>query len=83
VQTIELLAELQRSGYDRAIYFDTFPDHGGLDPVEECRTNILAAERLMAIAERVAVSEALRQAIARQDAAISQRIIIQELYREG
>jgi xylose isomerase len=83
VQTVELLVELLRSGYDRAIYFDTFPDHGGLDPVEECRTNILAAERLMTIAERLAEHDALGQAVERQDAAISQRIIMQEFYREG
>lgn len=81
VQTIELLIELMKSGYDRAIYFDTFPDHGGLDPVEECRTNILAAERLMTIAERLAENTALMQAIEKQDAAISQRIILEEVYR--
>lgn len=83
VQTVELLVELKKHGYDRAIYFDTFPDHGGADPVEECRTNILAAERLMTIADRLAENAALGQAIARQDAAISQRIIMQELFREG
>jgi xylose isomerase len=83
VQTVELLIELKKHGYDRAIYFDTFPDHGGADPVEECRTNILAAERLMEIADRLAEHAALGQAIARQDAAISQRIIMQELFREG
>jgi xylose isomerase len=83
VQTIELLVELQRSGYSQAIYFDTFPDHGGLDPVEECRTNIIAAERMMAIADRLAGHPALAAAIARQDAAISQRIILEQLYREG
>jgi xylose isomerase len=83
VQTIELLVELKKSGYDKAIYFDTFPDHGGLDPVEECRTNIIAAKRLMAMADRLTGHAALGQAIARQDAAISQRIIMQEIYREG
>ena len=83
VQTIELLIELKKIGYASAIYFDTFPDHGGLDPVEECRTNILAAQRLMALADRLAENTALGQAIARQDAAISQRIIMQEIYREG
>ncbi|MBL0371374.1 TIM barrel protein [Rhizobium sp. KVB221] len=82
VQTIELLVELQRSGYDRAIYFDTFPDHGGLDPVEECRTNIIAAKKLMKLADRLAGNSELGQAVARQDAAFSQRIIMQEIYRE-
>jgi xylose isomerase len=82
VQTIELLVELQRSGYQKAIYFDTFPDHSGLDPVEECRTNIIAAERMMNIAERLVGNDALAQAIARQDAPIGQRIIMEALYRE-
>jgi xylose isomerase len=78
-----LLIELKNSGYDKAIYFDTFPDHGGLDPVEECQTNILSAKRLMAIADRLAGHAGLGQAIAKQDAAISQRIIMQEIYREN
>ena len=81
VQTVELLVELMKTGYDRAIYFDTFPDHGGADPVEECRTNIIAAERLMATAERIVDDAALTDAIDRQDAAISQRIVMQALYR--
>ena len=40
IQTVELLVELARIGYDGALYFDTFPDHSGLDPVSEARTNI-------------------------------------------
>lgn len=40
VQTVELLVVLRRCSYSRAIYFDTFPDTGGLDPVVECRANI-------------------------------------------
>jgi xylose isomerase len=83
VQTIELLIELKKARYDRPIYFDTFPDHGGLDPVEECRTNILAATKLMGIADRLAENGELQRAIAVQDAALSQRIIMQELYREA
>lgn len=83
VQTIELLIELSKIGYDKAMYFDTFPDHGGLDPVEECRTNILAANMMFDIAERLSAHAGLGEAIARQDAAISQRIIMQELYKRG
>ncbi|MDH6266676.1 xylose isomerase [Rhizobium sp. SG_E_25_P2] len=83
VQTVELLIELSRIGYDKAIYFDTFPDHGGQDPVEECRTNILAANMMFDIAERLRSHAGLADAIARQDAAISQRIIMQELYGPG
>ncbi len=75
VQTIELLVELLRCGYDRAIYFDTFPDHSGLDPVAEARTNISMMDHLWAIAGDLVDNGELRQAIARQDAPASQRII--------
>ncbi|TCD12426.1 sugar phosphate isomerase/epimerase family protein [Oricola cellulosilytica] len=80
VQTVELLVQLKRSGYDRAIYFDTFPDHSGLDPVEECRTNIAAMERLAAIADGLADNVDLAAAIESQDAAISQRIVQKALF---
>ncbi len=81
VQTVELFVELQRIGYDGVIYFDTFPDHSGLDPVEEARTNVLAAERLRKVAAGLADDPALAQAIARQDAPLSQRLIHAALYR--
>jgi len=75
IQTVELLVELQRIGYDGAIYFDTFPDHSGLDPVAEAQTNIAAVQRLMAAADRLAGNTELTQAIARQDAPLSMRIV--------
>ena len=80
VQTVELLASLRRCGYSRAIYFDTFPDTGGLDPVAECRTNIETIERLREIAATLAEDERLAQAIARHDATESQRIVAAALY---
>jgi L-rhamnose isomerase len=80
VQTVELFVELDRIGYDGVIYFDTFPDHGGLSPVEEARTNLLMADRLRAVAETLRGNSALAAAIARQDAAISQRIVANALY---
>ena len=40
VQTVELLVALIRAGYGGIIYFDTFPDHSGLDPVAEAREAI-------------------------------------------
>ncbi len=80
VQTVELFVVLEQLGYDGVIYFDTFPDDGGLDPREECRTNILAAERFREIATDLAKDAELLAAIAAQDAAISQRIIIDRLY---
>ncbi|SMY09909.1 sugar phosphate isomerase/epimerase family protein [Flavimaricola marinus] len=80
IQTLELFVELARIGYDGVIYFDTFPDHGGLDPIEEARTNLALVERLRSIAEGLVDHLELAAAIARQDAAISQRIIGQVLY---
>jgi xylose isomerase len=80
VQTVELFVELERMGYDGVIYFDTFPDHSGLDPVEEARTNIEITERLRALAAPLARDADLAAAIARQDAAQSQRIVARALY---
>jgi len=81
MQLVELFVALERIGYDRAIYFDTFPDMGGLDPVEEARVNIEATERLRATARRLAADPELAAATARQDAAASQRIVQAALYR--
>ena len=83
VQTVELLVALRRCGYDRAIYFDTFPDTGGLDPVAECRANIETIERLREVAAALSDDERLAQAIARHDATVSQRIVAATLYGTG
>lgn len=80
VQTVELFVVLKRIAWDGVIYFDTFPDHGGTDPVEEARTNIRLTERLRAIADGLAGDAALAGAIARQDAAASQRVVAAALY---
>ncbi len=80
VQTVELLVELIRGGYDRAIYFDTFPDHSGLDPVEEARTNIAAMNHLWTVARSLAGNSELAGAISRQDAPLSQRIVQAALF---
>ena len=83
VQTVELFVELDRIGYDGVIYFDTFPDQGGLDPVEEARTNIHIVERLRTVAAGLAGHAALAEAISRQDAAASMRIVADALYGRG
>lgn len=75
IQTVELLVELERSGYKGAIYFDTFPDHSGLDPVEEARTNIEVVERLRAIASGLVSHPDLQAAIAQQDAPLAMRLV--------
>ncbi len=81
MQTLELFVELARQNHDGVIYFDTFPDHSGLDPVQEATTNILMANRLRAIALRLKDDPALTAAIARQDAALGLRIVADHLYR--
>lgn len=75
IQTVELLVELERAGYDGTIYFDTFPDHSGLDPVDEARTNIEVARRLRATAARLVANTELQAAIARQDAPTAMRLV--------
>ncbi len=80
MQTVELFLELHRIGYDGVIYFDTFPDHGGLDPVAEAAANVQMADRLRAVAARLAGSAALAGAIKRQDATASLRIVADALY---
>ena len=80
VATVELFHELERIGYDGVIYFDTFPDHSGLSPVEEARTNLALVERLRSIAENLTGNADLSAAIARQDATQSQRILAKALY---
>lgn len=80
IQTVELFVELHRIGYDGVIYFDTFPDHGGLDPVQEARTNIQLVERLRTIAAGLVDHKELKAAIAMQDATRSMRIVAGALY---
>ena len=80
VQTVELFVELARMNYDGVIYFDTFPDHGGLDPCAEAATNIMMADRLRLIAAGLADHAGLAEAIARQDATASLRIVADALY---
>lgn len=79
IQTVELLVELERLGYDGALYFDTFPDHSGLDPVAEARTNIEVVLRLRATAARLVANADLQAAIARQDAPVAMRIVQAEM----
>ena len=83
VQTVELFVELARAGYDGVIYFDTFPDHGGLDPVAEAATNVVMTDRLRRVAARLVDDLELAAAIARQDATASLRIVADALYGAG
>ena len=80
VQAVELFVALQRIGYDGVIYFDTFPDLSGLNPVAEAQTNIRLTDRLRTIASGLATDPALAEAQARQDAAAATRIVMAALY---
>lgn len=73
--TLELLHQIRRDGFDGALYFDTFPDLSGLDPVAECEANIATVRRLLEIADGLAGDNGLADALARQDAVASQRIV--------
>jgi xylose isomerase len=74
-QTLELLYALDKLGYGNAIYFDTFPDAVGLDPVAECAANIAAVEGMCRVLDRLRGNKALDAAISAQDAVASQRIV--------
>ena len=80
VQTVELLVELDRIGYGGVIYFDTFPDQGGADPVAEAEANVALTERLRAVAAGLRENADLREATARQDAPAATRIVARILY---
>ncbi len=82
-QTLELLVEIGRTGYDGVLYFDTFPDFSGLDPVEECAHNIRTIEALLKRAERLSRDNALAAAIERQDAVAAQRVVQSVILGEG
>ncbi|HYY85271.1 MAG TPA: hypothetical protein VE686_12325, partial [Beijerinckiaceae bacterium] len=62
------------------LYFDTFPDLTGLDPVAECEVNIKTVRRLLAVAESLDGDNQLGEAMARQDAVASQHIINAALF---
>jgi xylose isomerase len=78
LQTVELLRQIRRDGYDGVIYFDTFPDLTGLDPVHECEVNIKTVQRMLKVVDRLEQDNRLASAIDRQDA-VSTQAIVQEL----
>ncbi|WP_148301020.1 sugar phosphate isomerase/epimerase family protein [Asaia platycodi] len=75
VQTIELLRQIKKDGYSGALYFDTFPDVTGLDPVAECEANIRTVRHMIDVVDRLDARNGLVDAIDRQDAVSSNRIL--------
>lgn len=78
--TLELFVELERIGYRGVIYFDTFPDTAGADPVAECARNIATTDRLAGIARRLASDPTLSAAVGNQDAIASLGIVQEALF---
>jgi sugar phosphate isomerase/epimerase len=77
--TLELLREVHRGGFDGAIYFDTFPDASGLDPVAECGANIRTVRRMLDAVIRMDGDNQLATAQAAQDPVAAQEIARQTL----
>jgi xylose isomerase len=75
LQTIELLHALELIGYDGMLYFDTFPDISGLDPVAECGANIDIVVAMKKVVARLKGNPDLDRAIQTQDAVASQKIV--------
>ena len=80
IQTIELLRRIEADGFDGPIYFDTFPDLTGLDPVEECEANIATVRAMLRIVAKLEGDNRLSAAIALQDAVVTQAIVRDAMY---
>ena len=83
VPTVEFFAALIRAGQDGVICFDTFPDHGGLNPGDGARETIRLTDLLRAIAATLAADAAGADAQSRQDAAAATRIVTRALYGQA
>ncbi len=81
IQTLELLVELLGCHYNGAIYFDTFPDHSGLDPIEESKENIAITKKLIKIAKELHKSDVIKEARTTQNPILAQQIIRSSLLK--
>ena len=75
IQTIELLRQVYADGFDGPLYFDTFPDLTGLDPIKECEVNIATVKAMLNVAKKLDGDNQLSAAIAQQDAVKTQSIV--------
>ncbi len=75
IQTIELLRQVYSDGFDGPIYFDTFPDLTGLDPVRGCEANIATVKSMLNIVRKLDGDNQLSAAFAQQDAVKTQSIV--------
>jgi xylose isomerase len=80
LQTIELLRQVKVDGFAGPIYFDTFPDPTGLDPIKECEANIATVKSMLRVVDRLDADNELQSAIALQDAIATQAIVRKALF---
>ncbi len=80
IQTMELIYVLEEIAYDRPIYFDTFPDTTGMDPVAECSANIATVEAMRGVVRKLQADNRLKTAIAGQDAVTSNNVVREAFY---
>jgi xylose isomerase len=80
LQTIELLMQMERDGYDGVYYFDTFPDLTALDPVAETACNIATVKAMLSVARELMANAELHPAQLAQDAIKTQRIVQRALF---
>ncbi|MDE0534025.1 MAG: sugar phosphate isomerase/epimerase [Albidovulum sp.] len=73
--TLEFLYQLLKASYQGVIYFDTFPDAGGIDPASECECNIKITKRLIKAASELLTTGELNNAMERQDPVASRHIV--------
>jgi xylose isomerase len=64
-----------------AIYFDTFPDTTGLDPIAEAEANIATVAALRLAAARLKDNNELIRSIDNQDPVASIAIVRSAMYR--
>lgn len=83
IQTMELIYVLEQINYSRPIYFDTFPDTTGLDPVAECSANIATVDAMRAAVRTLQRDDRLQAAISAQDAVSSSSIVREALFGGG
>jgi xylose isomerase len=75
-----LLRQVKIDGFAGPIYFDTFPDLTGLDPVKECEANISTVQAMLRIIDRLDADNELKGAIALQDAVATQAIVRRAMF---
>ena len=77
--TVDLLGRLLAMRHEGALYFDTFPDATGLDPVAEAEANVETTRALIAVARRVEDDPRMARARAAQDAVAAQRLAMEHI----